>query len=105
MLITLLGSEVFHSGRRGYAAKLAVVAMSTQLSKVQLEFVCATKLGDHICSSFARGAEAFEALPVAIRNFGPWTGGAEGEIVVIVSQLELEVRECDRGWASAVSRL
>jgi len=26
------------------------------------------------------GAEAFEALPVAIRNLGPWTGGAEGEV-------------------------
>ena len=26
------------------------------------------------------GAEAFEALPTAIRNLGPWTGGPEGEI-------------------------
>ena len=28
----------------------------------------------------AEGAEAFEVLPVAIRNLGPWTGGAEGEV-------------------------
>ena len=28
----------------------------------------------------AEGSEAFESLPVAIRNLGPWTGGPEGEI-------------------------
>jgi hypothetical protein len=28
----------------------------------------------------AEGSEAFESLPVAIRNLGPWTGGAEGEV-------------------------
>jgi hypothetical protein len=28
----------------------------------------------------AEGAEAFEALAVAIRNLGPWTGGGEGDI-------------------------
>jgi hypothetical protein len=26
------------------------------------------------------GSEAFEALPVRIRNLGPWAGGKEGEI-------------------------
>jgi hypothetical protein len=26
-------------------------------------------------------AEAFEALPVAIRNLGPWTGSKEGEVL------------------------
>jgi hypothetical protein len=26
------------------------------------------------------GAEAFEALPAAIRNLGPWTGSKEGEV-------------------------
>jgi hypothetical protein len=26
------------------------------------------------------GSEAFESLPVAIRNLGPWTGGPEGEV-------------------------
>jgi hypothetical protein len=28
----------------------------------------------------AEGAEAFEALPVAIKNLGPWTGSKEGEV-------------------------
>ena len=28
----------------------------------------------------AEGSEAFEALPVAIRNLGPWTGSKEGEL-------------------------
>jgi hypothetical protein len=28
----------------------------------------------------ADGSEAFEALPVAVRNLGPWTGGGEGEV-------------------------
>jgi hypothetical protein len=28
----------------------------------------------------AEGAEAFEALPVAIRYLGPWTGGPGGEV-------------------------
>lgn len=28
----------------------------------------------------AEGSEAFETLPVALRNLGPWTGGPEGEI-------------------------
>jgi hypothetical protein len=28
----------------------------------------------------AEGAPAFEALPVAIRNLGPWTGSKEGEV-------------------------
>jgi len=26
------------------------------------------------------GSEAFEALPVRIRNLGPWAGGKEGEV-------------------------
>jgi hypothetical protein len=26
------------------------------------------------------GSEAFESLPVAIRNLGPWQGGPEGEL-------------------------
>jgi hypothetical protein len=28
----------------------------------------------------AEGADAFEALPPAIRNLGPWTGSREGEV-------------------------
>ena len=28
----------------------------------------------------AEGAEAFEALPAAVRGMGPWTGGPEGAI-------------------------
>jgi hypothetical protein len=28
----------------------------------------------------AEGAKAFEALPTAIRNLGPWTGSEEGEV-------------------------
>jgi hypothetical protein len=34
------------------------------------------------------GAEAFSALPAAIRHLGPWTGGAEGD----VSRLRLPYR-------------
>ena len=63
----------------------------------------------HLHLLCAEGSEAFESLPVAIRNLGPWTGGPEGEIAklrlpyrillneqkflvihVHVSQLELE---------------
>ena len=33
-----------------------------------------------VCSSCAEGAEAFEALPTAVRGMGPWTGGPEGAI-------------------------
>jgi hypothetical protein len=65
----------------------------------------------------AEGKEAFEQLPVHIRNLGPWAGGKEGAItdlrlpyrlliaeqqfVVLhrhVSQLDLEARTCDRWW-------
>jgi hypothetical protein len=28
----------------------------------------------------AEGSEAFEALPAAIRNLGPWTGSREGDV-------------------------
>ena len=28
----------------------------------------------------AEGSEVFEALPVAIKNLGPWTGSKEGEV-------------------------
>jgi hypothetical protein len=28
----------------------------------------------------AEGSEAFEVLPVEIRNLGPWAGGPEGEV-------------------------
>ena len=34
----------------------------------------------HLHLLCAEGSEAFESLPVAIRNLGPWTGGPEGEI-------------------------
>src|SRR5215831_10155564 len=34
----------------------------------------------HLHLLCAEGSEAFEVLPVAIRNLGPWTGGPEGEI-------------------------
>ena len=36
----------------------------------------------------AEGVDAFEALPTAIRNLGPWTGSKEGE----VHQLRLPYR-------------
>src|SRR5215475_6967565 len=47
MLLTLLGSVIFDLKRGRYAAKLATAAMPTQLPTVELDFVCATKLGDH----------------------------------------------------------
>ena len=34
----------------------------------------------HLQLLCVEGAEAFESLPVAIRNLGPWQGGPEGEI-------------------------
>jgi hypothetical protein len=34
----------------------------------------------HLHVLCAYGSEAFESLPVAIRNLGPWTGGPEGEL-------------------------
>src|SRR5262249_1559237 len=34
----------------------------------------------HLHVLCAYGSEAFESLPVAVRNLGPWTGGPEGEI-------------------------
>ena len=34
----------------------------------------------HLHILCAEGSEAFESLPVAVRNLGPWTDGPEGEI-------------------------
>src|SRR5215831_18141289 len=34
----------------------------------------------HLHVLFAEGSEAFESLPVAVRNLGPWTGGPEGDV-------------------------
>ena len=34
----------------------------------------------HLHLMCAEGSEGFEALPVAIRNLGPWTGGPEGDV-------------------------
>ena len=34
----------------------------------------------HLHLRCAEGSEAFESLPVAVRNLGPWTGGSEGEL-------------------------
>jgi hypothetical protein len=34
----------------------------------------------HLHLLCAEGSEAFEALPVAIRNLGPWTGGPQGDV-------------------------
>ena len=34
----------------------------------------------HLHLPCAEGSEAFESLPVTIRNLGPWTGGPEGEV-------------------------
>ena len=34
----------------------------------------------HLHVLCVEGSEAFEPLPVAIRNLGPWMGGPEGEI-------------------------
>jgi hypothetical protein len=36
--------------------------------------------GGRICLLCAEGPDAFEALPTAIRNLGPWTGSKEGEV-------------------------
>ena len=42
----------------------------------------------HLHLLCAEGSEAFESLPVAIRNLCPWTGGPEGD----VDQLRLPYR-------------
>jgi len=34
----------------------------------------------HLHVFCAEGSEAFEVLPVAIRNLGPWTDGPEGDV-------------------------
>src|SRR4029453_5822735 len=39
------------------------------------------------------GSEAFEALPVAIRNLGPWTGGAAGYAVRLRLPYRVMLRE------------
>jgi hypothetical protein len=38
----------------------------------------------------AEGADAFEALPPAIRNLGPWTGSREGEVEPPTASLSLD---------------
>ena len=34
----------------------------------------------HLHVLCGEGSEAFESLPVAIRNLGPWTGGPDGDV-------------------------
>jgi len=34
----------------------------------------------HLHVLCVEGSEAFESLPVAIRNLGPWTGGPDGDV-------------------------
>ena len=45
----------------------------------------------------AEGAEAFEALPNAVRGMGPWTGGPEGAIDRL--RLRLRVMLNQQGFA------
>jgi hypothetical protein len=50
-----------------------------------MEFVVRYKIwrsrkDTHLHLRCAEGSEAFESLPVAVRNLGPWTGGSEGEL-------------------------
>ena len=46
-----------------------------------MRFKCWRSRNDtHLHVLCAYGSEAFESLPVAVRNLGPWTGGPEGEI-------------------------
>jgi hypothetical protein len=45
----------------------------------------------------AKGSEAFESLPIAIRNLGPWTGGAEGEVDRL--RLPYRVMLAEQGFA------
>src|SRR5215467_6832252 len=59
--------------------------MTAQLPTAQLEFRVRFKTwwsrkDTHLHILCAEGEEAFESLPVAIRNLGPWTGGPEGEV-------------------------
>jgi hypothetical protein len=49
----------------------------------------------------AEGSEAFEALPAAIRNLGPWAGSREGE----VSHLRLPLRSLLIDHYAHVSKL
>jgi hypothetical protein len=49
----------------------------------------------------AEGSEAFEALPAAIRNLGPWAGSREGE----VSRLRLPLRSLLIDHYAHVSKL
>jgi hypothetical protein len=52
--------------------------------------VCRSNKDKQIHLLCAAGSEAFEALPTAIRNLGPWAGSKEGE----VSRLRLPLRSC-----------
>jgi hypothetical protein len=69
---------------RSYAAKWAVAAMSVDYP--QTIGVCVrykiwrSNKDKRLHLLCAEGAEAFEALPTAVRGMGPWTGGPEGAI-------------------------
>src|SRR5215471_19100911 len=51
----------------------------------------------------AEGVDAFEALPAAIRNLGPWTGSKDGE----VDRLRLPYRAMltEQGFTARTSRV
>jgi hypothetical protein len=68
------GSQINNPKRRNYVAKFGAAVMPAELpTESRSEFVCDISIGDPT-------KEAFEALPVAIRNLGPWTGSKEGEV-------------------------
>jgi len=65
-----------HPRRRGYAAKLAAVAMQAELPTVQIGVrvrykVWRSNKDKRLHLLCAEGAEAFETLPAAVRNMGP----------------------------------
>jgi len=58
--------------------------------------VCRSNKDKQLHLISAEGSEAFEALPVAIRNLGPWTGSKEGEVVHL--RLPLRSLLIDQGF-------
>ena len=50
----------------------------------------------------AEGVDAFEALPTAIRNLGPWTGSKEGEVDRLRQPYRAMLTE--QGFTSSTSR-
>ena len=52
----------------------------------------------------AEGAEAFAALPVSIRNLGPWTGSKEGDVDRLRLPLRILLNEQGSRSCTATSR-